>query len=159
LGSFAERGNSRGLCETMGKADESYVFSVPRPFRLSASGRNKFHPSIQIAPLSGQWFRGALREALGLAELLDDVTAVGDDGILDPAAVSVIGCRGPPAQVLATHCCILSSDAESLNVIYGAGLESLGPRVSSVWAYHEGRHGYWLFASWFCGCCVVSVVV
>ncbi|KAK4097760.1 hypothetical protein N658DRAFT_260594 [Parathielavia hyrcaniae] len=32
----------------MGEADESYVISVPRPFRLSASGRNKIHPSIHL---------------------------------------------------------------------------------------------------------------
>ncbi|KAK4096384.1 hypothetical protein N658DRAFT_363039 [Parathielavia hyrcaniae] len=30
----------------MGEADESYVVSVPRPFMLSASGRNKIHPSL-----------------------------------------------------------------------------------------------------------------
>ncbi|KAK4096650.1 hypothetical protein N658DRAFT_345787 [Parathielavia hyrcaniae] len=35
----------------MGEADELYVVSVPRPFRLSASGRNKIHPSIHgLAP-------------------------------------------------------------------------------------------------------------
>jgi hypothetical protein len=67
--------------------------------------------------------------------------------------------RTPHARVSTTYCWMLSSDAESLNVTYGAGLESLGPRVSSVWAYHEVRHGYWLFAGWFCGSCVVSMVV
>ncbi|KAK4096184.1 hypothetical protein N658DRAFT_47694 [Parathielavia hyrcaniae] len=46
------KGNSKGLCEIMGEADESYVVSVPRPSRLSASGRNKsIHPSILFVAL------------------------------------------------------------------------------------------------------------
>jgi hypothetical protein len=46
IGKLCAKDSSKGLCETLGEAAESYVVSVPRPFRLSASGRNKIHPSI-----------------------------------------------------------------------------------------------------------------
>jgi hypothetical protein len=47
LGSFAQRTAQRACARPWEKRpNRMYVVSVPRPFRLSASGRNKIHPSV-----------------------------------------------------------------------------------------------------------------
>jgi hypothetical protein len=105
LAGFGALSPSGGACifaRPWEKRSGLYVFSVPRPFRLSASGRNKFHPSIHGACIL-VFLPKSVQAGAGSATLFASAPARLDSPLTQCKMCKVKVCTGNETNSLPSH--------------------------------------------------------